>query len=99
VFIQTRLLGLVNIKLTSGANSVYIGNMSAHDGLVKAIKAVGGEAALARQLGLTRQAIHNWCRERRVPLARVAEVEQVSGVPREVLRPDMFARKRVSRAA
>lgn len=60
-----------------------------HTGLDLALDAVGGEAALARLLGLTRQAVNKW---RRVPADRIADVERVSGVPRENLRPDIFVK-------
>jgi DNA-binding transcriptional regulator YdaS (Cro superfamily) len=54
-------------------------------GLEAAITASGTAVQLAAHLGITPQAINNW---QRVPLARVADVERATGVPREVLRPD-----------
>jgi DNA-binding transcriptional regulator YdaS (Cro superfamily) len=61
------------------------------DGLRRAAEAAGGKAALARLLGLSRQAVHRW---HRVPADRLDEVERATGVPREVLRPDIFHRSR-----
>ena len=55
--------------------------------LTEAVRAAGGTAALARAIGTTPQAISQW---RRVPAARVIEVEAVSGVSRERLRPDLY---------
>jgi len=56
----------------------------------RAIEAAGGAAKLARELGITTQAISQW---RRVPVDRVSEVERVTGIPREELRPDVFGRR------
>lgn len=55
---------------------------------------VGGVVALSRKLGLSRAAVSQWTR---VPVDRLADVERITGVPREALRPDIFAA--VARAA
>jgi TorA maturation chaperone TorD len=60
-------------------------------GLVRAIEAVGGVAALARAVGVSQPAVSAWDR---VPAERVTTVEQVSGVPRALLRPDLFSEPR-----
>jgi TorA maturation chaperone TorD len=57
-------------------------------GLSRAIEAVGGVAALARAVGVSQPAVSAWDR---VPSERVAAVEQVSGISRDILRPDLFA--------
>lgn len=57
------------------------------DGLRQAIARSGGVTALAKALGVAQPSISNW---ERVPAERVAAVEAVSGVSREVLRPDLF---------
>jgi DNA-binding transcriptional regulator YdaS (Cro superfamily) len=44
-----------------------------------------GATQLAVGLGLSPQAVSNW---KVVPLERVIEVEQLTNVPRETLRPD-----------
>lgn len=51
---------------------------------------VGNRAALARELGLTKAAVYAW---RRVPSDRVIAVERVTGIPRELLRPDLYIRE------
>lgn len=64
-----------------------------------AIKTAGGLRPLARLLGnITAQAISQW---EKVPAERVLEVERVTGVPRGVLRPDLYPpeQARNSRAA
>jgi DNA-binding transcriptional regulator YdaS (Cro superfamily) len=43
---------------------------------------------LAKALGITHGAVNQW---RRVPAERVIEVERVTGIPREKLRPDLYA--------
>lgn len=55
--------------------------------LTAAIVQAGGFAALARQLGITPQAVHKW---RQVPAERVLAIEQLTGVSRHRLRPDIY---------
>ena len=61
------------------------------DPLSKAIEAAGGQATLARALGITYQAIDSW-KKRGTPGPRVLEVEAATGgkVSRHELRPDIF---------
>lgn len=59
----------------------------AEDGLTLAINAVGHAYKLAEKLEITPQAISQW---RRVPGERVIAVERITGVRREVLRPDLY---------
>jgi DNA-binding transcriptional regulator YdaS (Cro superfamily) len=47
----------------------------------------GLQSALARHLGVTRQAISDWTA---VPITRLKDVEKFTGIPREKLRPDIF---------
>ena len=58
------------------------------EGLSEAIRAAGGVGALAQKLGISQPSVSNW---NRVPAERVSAVEAVTGVPRLVLRPDLFA--------
>lgn len=59
-------------------------------GLVKAINEIGSAAALAGLLGISRQAVNQW---QRVPHDRVLKIEEVSGVSRSDLRPDLYPRE------
>jgi DNA-binding transcriptional regulator YdaS (Cro superfamily) len=56
-------------------------------GIKLAIKAAGGHRKLARLLGISHQAIGNWDR---IPAERLIEIEILTGVEREALRPDIF---------
>jgi TorA maturation chaperone TorD len=56
-------------------------------GLQQAINAAGGVSELARKIGIAQPSISNWSR---IPAERVASVEQVTGVDRALLRPDLF---------
>jgi DNA-binding transcriptional regulator YdaS (Cro superfamily) len=58
-------------------------------GLKRAIEAAGGARALADRLGISRQAISHWTR---VPSKRIVDIERLTGVDREVLRPDLYRR-------
>lgn len=58
-------------------------------GLSEAIAAAGGVSELARRLGIAQPSVSNWTR---IPAERVREIEAATGVNREVLRPDLYAR-------
>jgi biotin operon repressor len=55
--------------------------------LAKVIEASGGMRALAKALGVSKQAISLW---KQVPTTRVPTVEDISGIHREILRPDLY---------
>lgn len=63
--------------------------MVKEDGLEAAIEAAGGLRALARLLGISHQAILRWQRDK-VPADRILDIERVTGVDRERLRPDLY---------
>jgi TorA maturation chaperone TorD len=56
-------------------------------GLEQAVRAAGGITELARRIGISQPSVSNW---ERVPAGRVVAVEVATGVPREVLRPDLY---------
>jgi DNA-binding transcriptional regulator YdaS (Cro superfamily) len=55
--------------------------------LERAVASVGGQAKFARLIGVTAQAVSQWDE---VPPLRVLAVENVSGVSRHELRPDLY---------
>lgn len=57
----------------------------------EAERAAGSGAKLARALGLKRQAIYQWDR---IPSGHVLKVEELTGVPRHRLRPDLYPEER-----
>jgi DNA-binding transcriptional regulator YdaS (Cro superfamily) len=61
--------------------------LSCKDGLRIAIKTVGGARALGRLLGLTHQSIKAWDK---IPAERMLAIERMTGIPRSVLRPDLY---------
>lgn len=56
----------------------------------KAVGRVGSQAALARLLGISSQAINKMLLSNRVPAGRVLKIEELTGVPRHELRPDLY---------
>ncbi len=64
------------------------------DGFKLAIKAAGSASRLAALIGVSQQAVQQW---RRIPAERVIEVERVTLVPREQLRPDLYLAPRPNR--
>ena len=55
--------------------------------LERAIDEAGNSAKLAAALSIKPQAISQW---KQVPLGRVFEVERITGIPHQELRPDFF---------
>lgn len=59
-----------------------------------AIKYCGSQAALAGALGISKQAVNSWVKNRnRLPIDRAIEIERVTErqVLRQDLRPDLFS--------
>jgi DNA-binding transcriptional regulator YdaS (Cro superfamily) len=55
--------------------------------VARACKAAGNASVLARELGIKVQSIQGW---QRIPAERVADVERITRIPRNELRPDIF---------
>ena len=53
-------------------------------------------AKVATELGLTRWAVVKW---RDIPAHRIIDVERITGIPRERLRPELYAGRRCKQAA
>lgn len=58
-----------------------------NEALKLAIAHVGGVGSLAKMLGIKPQAVSQWDE---VPPLRVLDVERATGVPRHMLRPDLY---------
>ena len=52
------------------------------------IAQAGRLSKLAGHLGITRQAIYQW---KRVPENKVSDVAEFTGIPKHVLRPDLYS--------
>lgn len=48
----------------------------------------GGLAAVARGLRISGPAVVKW---KKVPAERVVDIERITGIPRQQLRPDLYA--------
>jgi len=72
--------------------------MTSPDPIKLAASKVGGIVKLSKALGLSRGAASLW---KQIPPNHVLQVERLSGVPREILRPDLYPveRPRKARAA
>jgi len=57
------------------------------EALTLAIKVAGGAKNLATALGISPPAVYQWDR---VPAERVGKVSALTGIPPQVLRPDLF---------
>ena len=47
----------------------------------------GDGARIARELGISRAAFWRW---KKVPAEKVVEIERITNIPREKLRPDLY---------
>jgi hypothetical protein len=62
------------------------------------IKAAGGDAPLAKALGVDRSTVSKW-RTNGIPLNRVASVSDVTGIPRHVICPKLWDAPQTVQAA
>ena len=58
--------------------------------LKRAIQKAGNSQKLAGKLGIKPQAVSQWTQ---IPLGRVFDVERITGIPHQELRPDFFGEK------
>tara|TARA_R100000329_G_scaffold128789_1_gene107633 strand:+ start:3212 stop:3409 length:198 start_codon:yes stop_codon:yes gene_type:complete len=54
---------------------------------MKLLKATTNVSKLASDLGVSRMAVYQW---KEVPANRLVEIEQLTGIPRQDLRPDLY---------
>lgn len=61
------------------------------EALLKACRTAGSQQELAKRLGLRSQGtIQGWLKRGQPPAERVIEIENVTGVSRTELRPDLY---------
>lgn len=58
--------------------------------LERAIEISGGQTKLAHDIGTTQQGIYYWLKKNNVPAEFCVKIEEVTGVPKYELRPDIF---------
>lgn len=56
--------------------------------VLRVLKEYGGVSALAGILGVSRQAVWQW---EQIPLKYLRQIEKDTGIPRQLLRPDLYA--------
>ncbi len=54
------------------------------------IKAGGGPSRIGRQLGLHHASVIEWRKAGQVPVAHVLKLEEITGIPRHQMRPDIY---------
>jgi DNA-binding transcriptional regulator YdaS (Cro superfamily) len=64
--------------------------MDAKSALDRAVEAAGGEDAFLVKLGVRRRTLMYWRAGKRLFAERVIEIEELTGVPRHDLRPDLW---------
>lgn len=65
-----------------------LGSMSTSN-IEKAVEKAGGRGAVARELGVTPEAVRQWIINS-IPAKRAIDLERLSGVHRKLLRPDLW---------
>ncbi len=58
-------------------------------GIIRAIEFAGSQVALAKLLDVAQPAVNHWLYEN-VPAERALEISEVTGVPANLIRPDLF---------
>lgn len=72
-------------------------SIMSYEALKQAVEKAGGQAALARAVGISQPSVWHWLhRSRRIPAEFVVAVEAATGIDRRTLRPDLYppARRR-----
>lgn len=89
-----RLKALTEQMIKDGAPGGLLNAVMAakkYTGVLHAIVKAGGFSQLARDVGVTYQAVQQWHSQGYVPLTRVTELEALYGVPRNELMNPKYA--------
>lgn len=89
-----RLKALAEQMIKDGAPGGLLNAVMAakkYTGVLHAIVKAGGFSQLARDVGVTYQAVQQWHSQGYVPLTRVTELESLYGVPRNELMNPKYA--------
>lgn len=70
-------------------NSPLLQEINSMTPIKKATKLVGA-IALAKQMNLTRAAVYSWGSKNKIPAKHVLKVEEISGVSRHELAPEIY---------
>ena len=60
-----------------------------NQGVIKAVKLAGGQTQLAKLCGCAQSTVWEWI-HRQCPVTRAVQLEQLTGVCRTEIRPDIF---------
>lgn len=58
--------------------------------IAEVLKKGGGVGAVAKALNMSAEGVRLWRARGQIPASRVVELEQLTGVPRAQLRPDLY---------
>lgn len=83
-----KLEQLLKIAMNDGAtghtlNMIY--KADRYSGILDAVVTAGSLTVLAKELGVSFQAVQQWVSQGFVPTARIPEIESLYGIPREDL--------------
>lgn len=68
--------------------------MQPEEAFRQAVDAVGGQSAMGRLLDVSQTSVWRWIHKNRaLPAEHVLTVEEVTAIPRHVLRPDIYPRE------
>lgn len=71
--------------------STMVADITPYEALMLAVDRTGSQSALAREVGVSHTAIWKWVQSsKRVPSEFVLRVEEITGVSRHYLRPDIY---------
>ena len=89
-----RLKALTEKIINDGTHGSLLNTVmsaTAYTGILGAVVAAGGFSPLARELGVSYQAVQQWYGQGYVPLIRVTEIESLYGIPRAELMNPKYA--------